>query len=550
MKKTVFISVTTIIVLITPLLLLSIRLGSFPPTLFNWENYTVWHLFGDSVPDQISLFTQSRGQTLDGLMTESGQTLPLSVPIRAVAHWFGLSLGSVRVWPMLLTFSGLVLYYYWTRRNFGYPIALLSTVFFGTSQALLVYGRTATIVGPTLLAEMFTLVITWKGITQKTSIWVTLTALAAIYANYYFYGPIRLATPLLLLVIVRWLYSTISKLSKRFVKQKPKQRFIQANLLIGIICCCTILVILNVKPIMTYYKSRGEQVLSVIRSPAYEQNPKEVLLPYLQRSLKQYAGLITSYDSKPTLESVNDHFGQIINPVLVPFFFLGLLGSSISVIRNRSRKHAALILWYSIYSLPILFTTNVHVGRLFLSLAPLYIFVAIGISKSSAYLLTTLAHAFTPKLYWQLAVTSMLLLLGASVTTSEIKHYFFANVALDHNVKLLIKHKPAYEHTQLYVVNFEPTALHYWEMVFYLQQFVRFEDYPSKKPIELFRYSDQSGQGYLVQDHTVLTPGQCEIGQQDYAIFVGFYQKADYLATTNLKQTDNRCVFPDLQLFN
>ena len=70
-------------------MLLYYKLDQQPPTLYNWESYTVWKILDGQFQTQPTI---DHFKITDGLMTDSGISPFMYFPIKFLTKTFGLSL--------------------------------------------------------------------------------------------------------------------------------------------------------------------------------------------------------------------------------------------------------------------------------------------------------------------------------------------------------------------------------------------------------------------------------------------------------------------------
>ena len=123
--------------------------SAHPPWAYNWEGYTVWRW---------STFWEApSGPALeiwaptDGLMTDSGQGPLVGLPVALGIAVGGLNVEAMRVPVSLLAAAAVPLLWLLGRRVVGTGPATLAALLLATSPVFLFYGRTATLVGVSLV---------------------------------------------------------------------------------------------------------------------------------------------------------------------------------------------------------------------------------------------------------------------------------------------------------------------------------------------------------------------------------------------------------------
>lgn len=476
--------------------LLFYKLNTYPPTLYNWENYSVWNIFQQRFNEPAISMT-SYFQKTDGLMTESGFSPIVGLPIYLITEIFGYSLETLRIWPATLTLIGILVFFLFISKVFGKKISMIATILLSTSQAFLLYGRTATNVAPTLLAESVTAALIYYFLLKPKSFALFLCALVIVVINYFFYAPIRLFTPILLFCIARYLLLHVTQLldkSHTIINSGEKLKL----LAIGVFVSFAILIIYFSKSLfLNYFHARGEQIFASItqQSPSFNhiKNPTTQLFV----NAKQYLSLLFSIDSKPVIIAYGNHYGQMIHRALVPFFILGFF-VMINGFKKKDRKYRLLTFWFLLTSVPILLTNNVHIGRLFLHLSPLFLVVAIGLSKLIEVIIGRVNSVFPKRLaVTKIASYSSLLLFLLIISVIEIRAYFLTPPTIDHNVKVLQEKEAEYLPKTIYVINTETSTLHFWEVIFYLREHFFFKDVTTLETLDRIRNQDQISEGYI-----------------------------------------------------
>ena len=360
---------------------LGFSLASQPPFLYNWEEYTVWRLIpGLQNPGQA--LVQSLHLT-DGLMTDSGLTPALMAPLLFLGLLLGPDLWSLRLFPVTFSALAVPLTYLVGTETYGRRAGLLAALFTATSACFALYARTATNVGISLTPALATvwLLLRW----QKCPTYGVSLFLGALFVlEAYFYATTRflvlLAIPLLLLTLWR---------------KRPANPHFHA----AIVFAPLLLFLLSMRPssppvlgsLLEYYQGRGEQIVTMYEQNAWGVAPKQLQRePWLPESLdpklagaialvkgnlERYANLFLSVDTgSATLDFWNAQ-GRLYHPLLTSFLLLGL---ALALRDWRQVDSGTLLLILFGTSLPIVLTNNVHVGRLLLSLPPLFLFAGRG----------------------------------------------------------------------------------------------------------------------------------------------------------------------------
>ena len=509
----------SIIICIVAGCLLFYNLNNYPPALYNWENYSVWNIFQQRF-NEPTISMASYFQKADGLMTESGFSPIVGLPMYLITESFGYSLETLRIWPATLTIIGVLVFFLFISKVFGKKISAIATILLITSQGFLLYGRTATNVAPTLLAESVTAALIYYFLLKPKSFALFLSALVIVVINYFFYAPIRFFTPILLFCIARYLLLHVTQLlsnNDTIIKSGE----ILKLLAIGAFASFAIVIIYFSKSLfLNYFHARGEQIFASITQKT--PSTYHIVNPTMQIfvNTKQYLSLLFSIDSKPVIIDYGNHYGQMMHRALVPFFILGFF-VMINGLKNNNRKYRLLAFWFVLTCVPILLTNNVHIGRLFLHLSPLFVVVAIGLSKLTEVIISRFNSVFPNRLAVtkRASYTSLSLFL-LIISVIEIRAYFLTPPTIDHNIKVLKENESEYISKTIYVINTEASTLHFWEVAFYLREHFYFKDSINLKPLDMARNQEQVGEGYLfrTQDNLDALASACD--NSDSALIV------------------------------
>ncbi|HNQ17035.1 MAG TPA: hypothetical protein PKJ26_00110 [Candidatus Woesebacteria bacterium] len=499
--------------------LLFYNLNNYPPTLYNWENYSVWNIFQQRF-NEPTISMASYFQRADGLMTESGFSPIVGLPMYLITEIFGYSLETLRIWPATLTIIGVLVFFLFILKVFGKKISAIATILLITSQGFLLYGRTATNVAPTLLAESVTAALIYYFLLKPKSFALFLSALVMVVINYFFYAPIRFFTPILLFCIARYLLLHVTHLLSNN-DAVIKSGEILKLLVIGVFVSFAIVIIYFSKSLfLNYFHARGEQIFASITqinpSVYHIKNPTMQIFV----NTKQYLSLLFSIDSKPVIIDYGNHYGQMMHRALVPFFILGFF-VMINGLKKKNRKYRLLAFWFLLTCVPILLTNNVHIGRLFLHLSPLFVVVAIGLSKLTEVIISRFNSVFPNRLAVskRASYTSLSLFL-LIISVIEIRAYFLTPPTIDHNIKVLKENESEYISKTIYVINTEASTLHFWEVAFYLREKFYFKDGMNLKPLDMARNQEQVGEGYLFRTQGSLDTLASACDNSDSALIV------------------------------
>ncbi|MCC7022500.1 MAG: glycosyltransferase family 39 protein, partial [Thermomicrobiales bacterium] len=179
-------------------LLLPWPFGAHPAWAYNWEGYTAWRwmtAWEHSSPHLARIFAPT-----DGLMTDSGQGPLVGLPV-TLGVWLGaFGIGAMRIPVALLAAASIPVFWLLGRRVAGVGPATCAALLLAVSPVFLFYGRTATLVGASLLPLFLTALALarvldpsirdgWRWRREGT-------LAAALLLGIYAYAPVRLLWPL------------------------------------------------------------------------------------------------------------------------------------------------------------------------------------------------------------------------------------------------------------------------------------------------------------------------------------------------------------------
>ena len=405
--------------------LLLYRIGGWPPYAYNWETYTAWRFFqfwDHPSPDIFRL--------TEGLMTDSGQSPLVALPVWLSFEVGGVGLTSMRVGVALLAGLAVPLCWLVGRRLAGHYEGLLAALLLAITPSFLLYGRTATLVGISLVPALTTVYVLLRYLREPQR-WGWLAALQGLLvAGAYAYAPIRLLWPLSLLLM-----------GVELIARRDRHRLLMGGLAVTALALPAALVLLfygakqhPIGAINSYYYARGEQVAalsadpqsytSYLRlSPEERQQAQqgklpgtpELMLKLVAQNAQDLVNLLLDLNTRPVLTDHWNEHGRLYAGVLVPFFLAGfccVLWRARPRIRRKrpyagenegeskyeghggqgesgeqgvrgnhepgTTAYRALLVLFLGFSLPILLTSRVHVGRLIFALPPLMVIVACG----------------------------------------------------------------------------------------------------------------------------------------------------------------------------
>jgi 4-amino-4-deoxy-L-arabinose transferase-like glycosyltransferase len=362
--------------------LLLTRIAAHPAFLYNWEAYTTyqaldfwqqptWHIF----------------HATEGLMTDSGESPLLALPVWLAFHVAGVSLSALRVPAALLAALAVPLLWLVGRAFVGRSAALLAALLLAISPVFLLYGRTATLVGPSLVPMLATAWVLLRLLREpERRRWVVAFQVVLILGMYA-YAPVRFLWPLgaALLVVEMWLRPT------------ARPALARALLVTALVPTLVISLASWQNPVFAvgyYFEARGEQLLALTVVPQYyggylRLTPAEIAaggphegrvalaVRLLAQNVGDYARLLLDRDTQPALTDYWNPHGRLYPWFLAPCLLLGIV---LALRRARDRLADRLLLALLLgFGLPMLLTSRVHIGRLIFTLPFMCLLSAAGL---------------------------------------------------------------------------------------------------------------------------------------------------------------------------
>ncbi len=380
------------------------RLGEVPPFPYNWEAYTGWHLLDgwvDQPPDPGRVLALT-----DGLMTDSGQG-----PLVGLPAWLGVQVGGVGLWSLrtpvaLVAALAVPLLWLAGRRLLPGRTALLAALLLAAAAPFLFYGRTATLVGISLVPELLALLALAGTLAAASAVagwrWLALLQLSLL-AGEYAYAPVRLLWPVSVVALA-------AALAADRDRGRDRARWRAGALLLTATLLPVALVAIgwatgSADPATAatgYFNARGEQVLAsgfvddeVLRALAPEGDGSaatasgpELVAGLVGRNGSVLANLLADRDTRPIVTDQWNEQGRLWPAPVGVAFVLGLLLALWQSVRRRP-EFGLLLLAAAALTLPLLLTTKVHVGRLLPALPFLLLLAAVGADAAGSGLART-----------------------------------------------------------------------------------------------------------------------------------------------------------------
>ena len=386
----VWTALTALYLLAASVLLMPWPFGAHPDWAYNWEGYTAWHW--------ATYWEPPTGPTIDiwaptdGLMTDSGQGPLVGLPVAIGIALAGVGLDAMRVPVALLAAVSVPALWLLGRRLFGLGPATLAALLMATSPVFLLYGRTATLVGASLVPLLLSALALVRVLDAGTADgwrWRREGLLAAsLVLGIYAYAPVRLLWPM-----------AIGLLALAAIRQRARRGvLLRAALLCALIVPAATMALEALAapdpdPLaaaMSYFHARGEQLVAMSGDPAaaseYLRTSSTVASGWdatarlVGQNVADLARLLLDRDTGPAPVDYWNERGRFW-----PWFFLPLavVGAISTVHRcllasdGRSALVVPLVLFLGL-ALPLVLTSRVHIGRLLPALPFALLLVAAG----------------------------------------------------------------------------------------------------------------------------------------------------------------------------
>ena len=393
--------------------LLLFDLNRHPNFTYNWENNTLRGLYPFVEQPSLAPF-----KLLEGLMTDSGQS-----PWVVLPAWAGFGLGGpsllwLRVPVALIAALAVPLVYFvgrrtkdegrrtkdegrWTvddgRRSFTFVlrpssfVPAVSALLLALSPVYLLYGRTATVVGVSLVPALLT-VLALLGVLRRPDLWWRPVALLGTLAlGAYGYAPLRFLWPMCVSLLLLEAF-----LSRR---ERARKRRLVASAALLVVAMPAFITALDfdhghdlVASVGYYYAGRGEHIANLLaNAEEYERlvgaDGKSVAPPtehmawdLLAKNAADMANLFLDRGTAPALIDFWNPHGRLMPWWLMPLLAVGLLVAGWRGLRREAYRWRVLVLVFLGFTLPMLLTSQVHIGRLIFAVPFICLFAALGLS--------------------------------------------------------------------------------------------------------------------------------------------------------------------------
>ena len=361
--------------------LLVVGLDTYPGYTVNWENNTLQGLF--PFVDQPSL---DPFHLHEGLMTDGGSSPWVVFPTWVAFGIGGPSLLAMRLPVALLAALAVPLLYILTRKLYGKlpgadqrlkePVSVLAALLLAMSPVFMLYSRTATAVGVSLVPALLTiLALLW--VLERPDLWWRVAALlGTLVLGAYGYAPVRFLWPicvgiLLLEAFLRW-------------RDRRQRLRLFASALVLVVAMAGFITALDFEhkhdPFVSvgyYYSGRGEQIANlIVNADTYNHMVGEATLPLnaaaplspaelawnlLAKNMGDMTNLFLDRDTGPAPIDYWNPRGRLMPWWMLPLLLIGL-GRAVWLGRRRAgyRWRALVLVFLGFTSAPASNLTGAH----------------------------------------------------------------------------------------------------------------------------------------------------------------------------------------------
>ncbi len=357
------------------------RIGTWPRWTITQEDYTLidFWVFADAPRRDFFRIT-------DGLMSTAGQSWVITLPIWLAAQVFDWPLTALRV-PLGLMAAGVApATWLLGRRLAGAWVGAIGALVLIFLSGWIHYARTGTYVALTSTAAVIVAILIDRTRRAQGRWWLWLVALQGmLILDVYLYSPIRFFYPLaIIFFLVQILFDRANwwrLLTMAAITAVVLPIFLaQADELPGRD---------PLAAVRWHYEARGEQVMAWRHHPdqaytfldaeelaAAERDGTNPIIALVVQNAWDFVDLLLDRNTSPPNTDAWNAGGRFYPLALVPFFFIGVGVSLWRIFRSAEMRLLHLGFWG--FTLPILLTSNMHIGRLVQAMPFLALLVAIG----------------------------------------------------------------------------------------------------------------------------------------------------------------------------
>jgi 4-amino-4-deoxy-L-arabinose transferase-like glycosyltransferase len=364
--------------------------GTHPAWAYNWEGYTAWRwetYWEAPAGPAIEIWAPT-----DGLMTDSGQGPLVGLPVAIGTAVAGFEVSAMRLPVSILAAVSVPVLWLLGRRLFGAGPATLAALLLATSPVFLLYGRTATLVGVSLLPLLLSALALMRVLDAGDNDgwhWRREGLLAAsLVLGIYAYAPVRLLWPLAVGLLA---LAAVCNSARRSV-------LMRAALLCALIVPAALMFLAQVtRPdpdplgaMIGYFHARGEQLVAMDDLADAGQYLRvedvtagsgwDAATRLVRQNAVDLARLLLDHDTGPPPVEFWNERGRFWPWFLLPFAAIGAISTVERWVRE-SRRHTSALAPFALFlglALPLLLTSRVHIGRLLPALPFALLLVAAG----------------------------------------------------------------------------------------------------------------------------------------------------------------------------
>jgi 4-amino-4-deoxy-L-arabinose transferase-like glycosyltransferase len=356
---------------------LVVKIGSHPWFAYNWEQYSAAGVFQFQEHPSIRQFGINQG-----LMTDSGESPVVVIPAWLTFSLLGADIASLRL-PLALVASLAVPLLWFTARTLGDErTGVLAALLLAVSPVFWLYARTATSVGISLVPMLLTMLALLHVLKSPGDRRLVLVLQILLVINSWFYAPIRFL----------WLLALGLLLIEMILRPVERRALAKVFLVTAVTLPVVITVVQGTNPysaLDAYYAGRGEQVFALSLNPErfeefvpdeHDSGGAESQLDrvgrLLGKNIRDLVYLLIDWERKPVLWEYWNPSGRLYPWFLVPAVLIGF----VNVLRSSRRRLEDRVLAFVLigFTLPMVLTSQVHVGRLIFALPLLFVVTAIG----------------------------------------------------------------------------------------------------------------------------------------------------------------------------
>lgn len=365
--------------------LLLVKLGQHPGYTQNWEAYTTWRFFAWWDHPSIKIFDVN-----DGVMLTAGSSPLLAPFIWITFKLFGVGMFALRLPSALISAFAAPLTFVVGRRFISPRAGLLAAVLLALLPSFLVYGRTATNAGLSLVPALLTLYCLGRALTEPRQ-WRWFALLQILFiVSVYAYTPVRMLWPI-----------SVGLIATELFLHKGERCRLVIGLATSVVVLPLFLIFFDglpshapVKAVRNYYVAHGETLLNIRENP---QNYKywlkltpdeqaagrvfgsdnELMWRFIKQNATNVTNLLLDRQTNRALIDFWNPHGRLYFNFLVPFFLIGMIKSLLGFFRRVEDRILQACFW--VWCASLLIVSVVNISRLVFMFPIICIFIASGL---------------------------------------------------------------------------------------------------------------------------------------------------------------------------